>query len=67
MISGGISYNDKIPLKFVEKGVKIDSKHYQDEILESKLKPNVSTLYFDDQWIFQKDSAPVHRANLIQQ
>ena len=67
MIWGAVSYNGKIPLKFVEKGVKINAKHYQDEILESTLKPNISTLYPDDQWIFQQDSASAHRAKTTQQ
>ena len=35
--------------------------------MESTLKPNISTLYPDDQWIFQQDSAPAHRANTTQQ
>ncbi|CAF2866706.1 unnamed protein product [Rotaria sp. Silwood2] len=67
MIWGAIFYSGKISLKFVEKGVKINAKHYRDEILESTLKPNISTLYPDDQWIFQQDSAPDHRAKSMQQ
>ncbi|CAF0950007.1 unnamed protein product [Didymodactylos carnosus] len=67
MIWGAISYNGKIPLKFVEKGAKINAEYYQDEILESTLKPNISTLYPDGQWIFQQDSAPAHEAKSTQQ
>ena len=67
MIWSAVSYNGKIPFKFVEKGVKINAKHYQDEILESTLKPNISTLYPDDEWIFQQDSALIHRAKTMQQ
>ncbi len=67
MIWGAISYNGKIPLKFVEKGAKINAEYYQDEILESTLKPNISTLYPDGQWIFQQDSAPAHKAKSTQQ
>ncbi|CAM4936437.1 unnamed protein product [Rotaria socialis] len=67
MVWSAVSYNGKIPLKFVEQGVKINAKHYQNEILTSTLMPNISTLYSDNQWIFQQDSAPAHKAKSTQQ
>ncbi|CAF4604159.1 unnamed protein product [Rotaria socialis] len=67
MVWGAVSYNGKIPLKFIEQGVKINAKHYQNEILRSTLMPNISTLYSDNQWIFQQDSAPAHKAKSTQQ
>ncbi|CAF4767530.1 unnamed protein product [Rotaria socialis] len=67
MVWGAVSYNGKIPLKFIEEGVKINTKHYQNEMLRSTLMPNISTLYSDNQWIFQQDSAPAHKAKSTQQ
>jgi hypothetical protein len=66
MVWGAVGWNGKIPLKFVEKGVKIDGRYYRNEILESTLKPNASTLYPDGQWTFQQDSAPAHMAKATQ-
>ncbi|CAF0781661.1 unnamed protein product [Didymodactylos carnosus] len=59
MIWGAIGHNGKIPLKFVDKGIKITARYYQDEILRSTLKPN-------GQWTFQQDSAPAHKAKTTQ-
>ncbi|CAF4063701.1 unnamed protein product [Rotaria magnacalcarata] len=42
IVWGAVSYNDKIPLKFIEQGVKINPKHYQNEILRSTLMPNIT-------------------------
>ncbi|CAF1246117.1 unnamed protein product [Didymodactylos carnosus] len=58
MIWGAISHNGKIPLKSVDKGIKITARCYQDEILHSTLKPNVDSLYPTSQSPFQQDSAP---------
>ncbi|CAF3513559.1 unnamed protein product [Rotaria socialis] len=67
MVWGAVSYNGKILLKFVEQGVKINAKHYQNEVLTSTLIPNISTLCSDNQWIFQQDSAPAHKTKSTQQ
>lgn len=66
MVWGAISHNGKIPLKFVDKGVKIDQKYYKTEILEKTLMKNIDTLYPDGRWIFQQDSAPAHKAKAVQ-
>ncbi|CAF1015630.1 unnamed protein product [Didymodactylos carnosus] len=66
MIWGVISHNGKIPLKFVDKGIKITARYYQDEILRSTLKPNVDSLYPNGQWTFQPHSAPAHKAKTTQ-
>lgn len=67
MVWGAIGYEGKIPLKFVEKGVKINKEYYRHEILESGLKPNVPSIYPDGQWTFQQDSAPAHKAKVVQE
>lgn len=67
MVWAGVGYNGKIPLKFIKKGVKINSRYYIDEILQSTVDPNVYTLYPDGDFIFQQDSAPAHMAKVTQQ
>ncbi len=66
MVWAGVGYNGKIPLKFVDPGVKINAVYYQNEILQSTLMPNVGSLYPDGQWTFQQDSAPAHKAKTTQ-
>ena len=63
---GAINHNGKIPLKVAEKGTKINAGYYQEEILQSVLKPEASRLYPNDDWIFQQDSALAHKAKATQ-
>lgn len=67
MVWGAVSHNGKFPLKFIEKGVKVNAEYYITEILESHLKPEVQRLYPDGDWIFQQDSAPAHKATVTQE
>lgn len=67
MVWAAISYQGKIPLKFVDKGVKINKEYYRDEILVSTLKPNIDLMFPDGKYTFQQDSAPAHTANVVQE
>ena len=49
----------------MKKGAKIDQKYYIEEILEKEVLP-WSEEHFDDDWIFQQDSALAHRAKRTQ-
>lgn len=62
MVWGAISLRGKLPLVFVEPGVKINSEYYVNEILEKELLPNAQKLFGDDCFYFQQDSAPAHKA-----
>ena len=66
MVWGAVSYEGKLPLKFVEEGSKINTAYYQNEILDNFLKNNADLLYPDGDWTFQQDSAPAHKANSTQ-
>jgi transposase len=66
MVWGAVSHNGKLPLIFIEKGVKINSRYYQKEILDGHLKDEALRLYPNRNWIFQQDSAPAHKANINQ-
>ena len=50
-----LRYKGKLPLDFIEKGVKIDAQYYRSEILEKNLLPAANVLYPDGDWIFQQD------------
>lgn len=67
MVWGAVCDKGKLPLKFVEKGVKINQKYYMDEILDTHMKPWADLLYGQDQWTFQQDSAPAHKGKLTQE
>lgn len=67
MVWWGVSYDGVTKIHFCEKGVKTGAKVYEESVLESVVKPLNSTLFEDDFWIFQQDSAPAHKARRIQQ
>lgn len=66
MVWAGISHRGKLPLVFIDKGVKINANFYQSDILQAQLKPEADKLYPNHDWIFQQDSAPAHKARTNQ-
>lgn len=67
MVWGGISHKGKLPLIFIDRGVKINTEYYKTFVLESTLKPEADKLFPKKDWIFQQDSAPAHASNITQQ
>lgn len=66
MVWGGISKRGKLPLKFIERGVKINAEYYLKEVLENHMLPYANALFGDDYYCFQQDSAPSHKARSVQ-
>lgn len=66
MVWAGVSIKGKTPLHFVEPGVKMDAKYYQEEVLMKVVKPLNNSLFEGQHWTFQQDSAPSHKANTTQ-
>lgn len=66
MVWGAISRRAKLPLVFIEKGVKINQQYYKDEVLKKFLLPEAKKIYGDDYYCFQQDSAPAHAAKSVQ-
>lgn len=67
MVWGAISKRGKLPLKFIERGVKINAQYYLTEVLKNHLVNNAKILYGDEYYCFQQDSAPSHKAKVVQQ
>jgi hypothetical protein len=55
------------PLHFCEKGAKTVVRNYQWDILTNVVEPLNQTVFQNRPWIFQKDSAPVHKVKTVQQ
>jgi transposase len=66
MVWGGISKTGKLPLLFIESGVKINQSYYIEHVLERHVLAHVKEMYGDDYFIFQQDSAPSHKAKNTQ-
>lgn len=66
MVWGAISKKGKLPLLFIEKGVKIDTDYYIQNVLKEHLLPHATRLYGDQFYCFQQDSAPSHKAKRTQ-
>lgn len=67
MVWGAISAKGKLPLLFIDKGVKINAKYYLENVLQSHLVPEAQILFPDLDYCFQQDGAPSHTANVVQQ
>jgi len=61
MVSVGVSKLGCTELFFVEPGVKINGGYYRDVLLTQKLLPVIRQIS-GNQFVFQQDSAPAHRA-----
>ena len=67
MAWAGFTPDGKLPLKFIDEGVKINQEMYRQEILEDLILPWTREHYPNNDWTFQQDSAPAHKAKLTQQ
>ena len=67
MVWWGVSYLGVTELHFCTQGVKTSAKSYLEDILEIVVKPLRETLFKEQHWIFQQDSAPTHKAKTTQQ
>jgi transposase len=66
MVWGAFSKRGKLPLVFIDKGVKINANYYKTEVLEKVLLPNMQSMYGDDYYCYQQDGAPSHTSNAVQ-
>lgn len=66
MVWAGITANGKTPLVFVPKGVKINAQTYLDDILKKVVEPWASQHFGNSHWTYQQDSAPAHKAKIVQ-
>jgi inhibitor of nuclear factor kappa-B kinase subunit alpha len=66
MVWGAVSSRGKLPLVFVESGLKVNAAYYRETILEGCLKAGAQRMFGRGQWTFQQDSAPAHRAKVTQ-
>jgi transposase len=67
MVWAAVTATGKSSLHFTDPGVKMDQAYYRDRILEGALIPWAGQHFGTQQWTFQQDSAPSHRARLTQQ
>lgn len=65
MVWGAVSKKGRLPLKFVEKGIKIDTEYYLQEIMEGHVLKYAPKL-FQEPWVYQQDSAPAHASKKTQ-
>lgn len=66
MVWGAISRRGRLPLLFLEKGVKIKKENYLQNVLKDHLLPEAQKIFGDEYFLFQQDSAPAHKAKLVQ-
>ena len=66
MVWGVISKKGKLPLLFIDKGVKVNQEYYLNNVLIHHLLPFAKKLYGDQPFCFQQDSAPAHKAKTVQ-
>lgn len=67
MVWWGVSYDGVCSIHFCEKGVKTAAKNYQRDILNNVVKPLNETMFKNQPWTFQQDSAPAHKAKTTQE
>ena len=65
MVWAGITRNGKTPLFFIDEGVKVN-QHVYKKLLETKVLPWSKKHFGKHDWTFQQDSAPAHKAKMVQ-
>ena len=66
MVFGAISEKGRISLKFIDQGVKINKEYYKEHVLEQLVLLEAQAMYGNDDYVFQQDSAPAHKATVVQ-
>ena len=66
MVWWGVSYSGTTQLHFCEKGVKTSARVCESTVLEPIVKNLSGTLFQNQPWTFQQDSAPAHKARSTQ-
>lgn len=66
MVWGAVCKRGKLPLVFIDKGVKINALYYKTEVLEKIVAPNLKGMFGNEYYVFQQDGAPSHTANAVQ-
>jgi len=67
MVWWGVSYAGVTRLHFCDKGVKTNARVYKQDVLEPIVKDLSNTMFHNEQWSFQQDSAPAHKARTSQE
>lgn len=66
MVWGAVSSRGKLPLLYIEKGVKINQEYYLENVLKQHLLPHATTLFGKEYFCFQQDSAPSDKTKSVQ-
>ena len=66
MVWAGVTATGKTPLIFVDQGVKVNSQNYLNDILVKEVLPWSRAHFAGRNWTFQQDSAPAHKAKVVQ-
>ena len=67
MVWAEVPMKGKTSLIFFENGIKINADKYIEKVLEHQMTDLNQTMFINEGFVFQQDSAPLHKANLTQQ
>ncbi|KAF2896151.1 hypothetical protein ILUMI_10024 [Ignelater luminosus] len=60
MVWGGVAFNSKTKLHFIDPGAKVNSTYYINNVLKHSLTKDALRLYPDGDFVFHHDPAPSH-------
>jgi len=55
MVFGAFSKKGKIPLKFIDRGVKINKEYYKRHVLQDLVVPEAEKMYGEEPYVFQQE------------
>ena len=67
MVWAAVTADDRSPHEFIDRGVKINAKYYQENVLKTVLKPWADKHFGCRPWTFEQDSAPLHSPRINQE